>query len=185
MSSLVTQLEEEPTSPRDEATRALGEMPYGLYIIGSRTGNDLNGMMADWVMQVAFTPRLIAVSIENDARTLENIRASAVFTVNLLTSDQMDLAAKFAQPYYGSKIKGRGDPAKSEIHHKLDGVKYELGPETGCPILSDVLAWFECRVRATVPLGDHTLVVGRVLTGAVPRDAVPLTTEVTGWPYSG
>jgi flavin reductase (DIM6/NTAB) family NADH-FMN oxidoreductase RutF len=185
MTIAVPPLDLEITTPNDEAGRALGEMPYGLYIIGSRMGDDVNGMMADWVMQVAFSPRLIAVSIENDARTLENIRASGVFTVNLLTSDEMELASKFAQPYYGSKIRGRGDPAKSEIHHKLDGVKYELGPETGCPILSDVLAWFECRVRATVPLGDHTLVVGRVLDGAVARDAEPLTTEVTGWPYSG
>jgi len=184
MSNLVAPIEE-TTAPNDEAGKALGEMPYGLYIIGSRMGDDVNGMMADWVIQVAFTPRLIAVSIENDARTLENIRASGVFTVNLLASDEMELAAKFAQPYYGSKIKGRGDPAKSEIHHKLDGVKYEPGPETGCPILSNVLAWFECRVRATMPLGDHTLVVGRVLNGAVARDAEPLTTGVTGWPYSG
>ena len=54
---------------RNEAANALAEMPYGLYIVGSRLGDDLNGMMADWVMQVSFTPRLIAVAIEKDART--------------------------------------------------------------------------------------------------------------------
>ncbi|MFQ6019933.1 MAG: flavin reductase, partial [Dehalococcoidia bacterium] len=54
----------------DEISRAMSEMPYGLYIIGSRAGDEVNGMMADWVMQVSFAPRLIAVAIENDARTL-------------------------------------------------------------------------------------------------------------------
>ncbi|MFQ6019196.1 MAG: flavin reductase family protein, partial [Dehalococcoidia bacterium] len=138
----------------------------------------------DWVMQVSFTPRLVAVAIENDARTLMNIRASPVFSVNLLAEDGMALAAKFAQPYYGSKIRGRAGGAAAEIHHKLEGVRYRSG-EADCPILTDALAWFECRVETLVPVGDHTLVVGRVLNGAVDRDAEPLTTNVTGWPYSG
>lgn len=168
----------------DEVGQALDQMPYGMYIIGSRDGGEVNGMLADWVMQVSFNPRLIAVSIENDARTLMNIRASSVFSVNLLAADGMALAAKFAQPYYGSKIRGRAEPAVSEIHHKLEGVSYHTG-ETGCPILSEALAWFECRVETLLPLGDHTLVVGRILSGAVARDAEPLTSNITGWPYSG
>ena len=168
----------------DDIGKELDEMPYGLYIIGSRPADEVNGMMADWVMQVSFAPRLIAVAIENDARTLMNIRASPVFTVNLLAEDGMALATKFAQPYYGSKVRGRVPPAATEIHHKLEGVSYRPG-ETGCPILTDALAWLECQVETMVAMGDHTLVVGRILDGAVARDAEPLTTNVTGWPYSG
>lgn len=168
----------------EEVGDALGEMPYGQYIVGSKMGDDLNGMMADWVMQVSFKPRLIAVAIENDARTLMNVRESLVFTVNLLAEDGMALAEKFAQPYYGSKIRGRGAPSVTQIHHKLEGVSYRLG-ETGCPILTEALVWFECQVEELVPLGDHTLVVGRVLSGTVAREGKPLTSSVTGWPYSG
>jgi len=71
----------EPTTrvDGDEPSRALGEMPYGLYIVGSKSDEGPNGMMADWVMQVAFAPRLVAVSIENDAHTLANINRSGVF----------------------------------------------------------------------------------------------------------
>jgi len=170
--------------PTDPASRALGEMPYGLYILGSTGDGEANGMMADWVMQVSFSPRLIAVAIESDARTLANIRASQAFTLNLLPADEMALAAKFAQPYYGSKIKGRAGAAATEVHHKLEEASYRLGT-TGCPILTNTLAWLECTVDAIVPVGDHSLVVGRVLDGAVLRDAEPLTTLVTGWPYSG
>jgi flavin reductase (DIM6/NTAB) family NADH-FMN oxidoreductase RutF len=113
-----------------------------------------------------------------------NIRESPVFSVNLLAEDSMALAAKFAQPYYGSKIRGRVPPATTDIHHKLEGVPYRLG-ETGCPILEDTLAWLECAVETLLPVGDHTLVVGRVLRGAVARNAEPLTSTITGWPYSG
>lgn len=169
----------------DEAGRALAEMPYGMYIVGSRTGDDLNGMMADWVTQVSFRPRLLAVALEKDTRTLQNMRETDVFTVNLLAEDSEALASKFAQPYYGSKIRGRGVPAAAEIHHKLEDVDYRLGEETACPILDGTLAWFECRVEDFLPIGDHVLVVGRVLNAGVDRDAEPLTSQITGWVYSG
>jgi flavin reductase (DIM6/NTAB) family NADH-FMN oxidoreductase RutF len=180
-----TKLETKTTVHDDGASQALAEMPYGLYIVGSKSDSDVNGMMADWVMQVAFEPRFIAVSIENDAHTLANITESEVFTVNLLVANESDLAAKFAQPYFGSKVKGRGSPARDEVHHKLDGVRYEPGESTGCPILSEALAWLECRVHMMVPMGDHTLVVGHVLDGGVLREGEPLTSTITGWPYSG
>lgn len=84
-------------------------IPYGLYIVGSRNDADVDAMIADWVMQISFDPRLVAVSLEKDARTLENVEATGVFSVNLLSQDQasMALAEKFAQPYYGAKIRGR------------------------------------------------------------------------------
>jgi len=183
--TIETKLETMTTVDGEGASRALAEMPYGLYIVGSRSAEDLNGMMADWVMQVAFEPRLVAVSIENDAHTLANIVRSGVFSVNLLAADEFALAARFAQPYLGSKVKGRASPARDEVHHKLDGVRYERGAQTGCPVLIEALAWLECRVRMTVPLGDHTLVIGRVADGGVLREGEPLTSTITGWPYSG
>lgn len=173
-----------PSSAKDEIARALSEMPYGLYIVGSSLGGEVNGMMADWVMQVSFEPRLIAVAIEKDARTLENVKQTRAFSVSLLAEDSMALAAKFAQPYYGSKIRGRAGQAAAEIHHKFEGVPYWL-TESGCPVLTDAMAWFECLVEDLVPLGDHILAVGRVLNGGVVRDAEPLTNIITGWPYSG
>ena len=72
--------------------RVMHEMPYGLYIIGSKeagTGDGearVNGMMADWVMQVSFDPRLVAVSFENDSHTLGNVREHRFFTANLLSA---------------------------------------------------------------------------------------------------
>ena len=41
---------------QDDIKAVMDEMPYGLYIIGSRMGNEVNAMMADWVMQVSFVP---------------------------------------------------------------------------------------------------------------------------------
>lgn len=170
----------------DHVARVMDEMPYGLYIIGSKLDDEANGMMADWVMQVSFQPRLVAVAFENDARTLQNIRATKAFTINALSQDgeSMELAAKFAQPYYGAKIKGRTRTAAEEIHRKLESISHSMTP-SGCPVLDAAMAWLECEAEQFVDTGDHTVVIGRVLDGKVLREAQPLTSSYTGWNYSG
>jgi len=171
----------------EEIAAVMNEMAYGLYIVGSHSATDeANGMMADWVMQVAFKPRLIAISFENDAHTLANIRETRAFTVNLLGRDPqgMHLAKHFAQPYFDAKIAGRVRSPSTRVHRKLDGIDF-FRSTTGCPILQNAIAWAECEAMEFLPVGDHTLVVGRVLAGRVLRDEEPLTSEYSGWPYSG
>ncbi len=173
---------------KDEIERVMHELPYGLYIIGSREESDgkVNGMMADWVMQVSFEPRLVAVAFEGDSHTLANVRARTFFTVNLLSQDDesMELARRFAQPYSGEKVKGRKGAEATALHYKLDALPYEV-TDNGCPVLEAAMAWFECQAEEFVPVGDHIVAVGRVLDGAVVREAEPLTSTYTGWTYSG
>ena len=176
------------TQSREHALAdVMEQLPYGLYIIGSRSPEgEPNGMMADWVMQVSFEPRLMAVALEKDAHTLENIRANKVFTVNVLSQDpgSMQLASRFAQPFYGAKVKGRAGTALSEVHHKLDGIEYTTAP-SGCPVLGLAMAWLDCEAGIFVETGDHVLVVGRVVGGGMSRDGEVLTSTYTGWSYAG
>ncbi len=167
-----------------EIKAVMDEMPYGLYIICSRMDGEVNAMMADWVMQVSFVPRLLAVSFENDAQTLANVRGNNVFTVNLLPQESMELAARFAQPYHGDKVKGRPVQEAAKLHRKLEGIPYTESAHS-CPVLDDALAWLDCEAVQFLPAGDHTLVIARVLDGRVLRDAEPLTSTYTGWTYSG
>lgn len=170
-----------------DVAQIMDQMPYGLYIVGSvDAAGEGNGMMADWVMQVSFHPRLLAVAFENDAHTLENIRLNGGFSLNLLCSDEegRHLAARFAQPYYGAKVGGRSRAGHDAIHHKLAGIPHTR-TASNSPALDAALAWLECRAEQFVTVGDHTLVVGRVLDGKLLRSADPLTSLDTGWTYSG
>ena len=172
--------------PLEPVSEALETLPYGLYVIGSRSeAGELNGMIADWLMQVSFQPRLVSCSFENDATTLKNVRATGVFSVNVLPVEAIELAAKFAQPHDATKIKGRSDEARAVVYDKLRGVSHSLGDQTGCPLLDDALAWLECRAEQFVSAGDHTLVIADVLEGAVLRDGEPLTQRALGWTYGG
>lgn len=170
----------------DIVAEATHELPYGIYVIGSSDHGRPNAMIADWVMQVSFRPRLVAVSFEPDATTLANVRATGHFTVNLLKQENngMSFAAQFVQPHHAAKVRGRSERAAAGDVDKLAGVDYEL-TEHGCPILADALAWLRCEVDAEHEVGDHVLVVGRVEDGEVIGEGDPLTSTFTGWVYSG
>ena len=173
-------------TPLEPVSEALETMPYGLYIIGSRNGRgELNGMMADWAMQVSFKPRLLAVSFENDATTLRNVRETSVLSLNVLPLEARELAGRFAQPHDASKIKGRSEEGSARVYNKLAGLAYSAGEHTGCPLLDEALAWVECRALEFLSAGDHTLVVSEVLDGEVLRDGEPLTQRALGWSYGG
>jgi flavin reductase (DIM6/NTAB) family NADH-FMN oxidoreductase RutF len=170
-----------------EVERVMHEMPYGLYIVGSKESDGrVNGMMADWVMQVSFDPRLVAVSFEASSHTLHNIRERHYFTVNLLAQDDqsMELARRFAQPFSGEKIEGRKSEERAKVHYKLDGVPHQLSAN-GAPVLDAALGWFECQLTDERPIGDHILIIGAVLDGGMLKEAEPMTSAYTGWTYSG
>ena len=167
----------------DKARPALDMMNYGMYVVGSRGPMGLNVMAAHWLMQVSFKPRMVALSIENDARTLANVRETRVFSVNVMGADSTGLIASFLQPADPNKIIGR-TTSGAPIIDKLAGVPHKtMG--TGCPVLKDALAWFECEVEGGLPVGDHTLVVGRIVDGGQINAGTPLRDDDLGWTYSG
>ncbi|MBI5946859.1 MAG: flavin reductase [Chloroflexi bacterium] len=177
-----------PGSPKElePVEKAMLAMSYGVHVIGSTSADGrLNAMIADWVMQVSFTPRLVCVAIENDARTLKNVRATGAFSVNMLHEKDGDqIARAVVMPSDGGKIRGRSEEAASETHDKLRGLRYSLSPE-GCPLLHDALGWYTCVAEQFVPAGDHTLVIGRVTDGDRIRDGEMLIERDLGWEYAG
>ena len=166
--------------------KALLKMCYGVHVVGSVSASgERNLMIADWVMQVSFQPRLVAASIENDARTLRFVRETGAFTVNLLHErDGHEIARKVVMPAEGKKIRGRSKEASATVHDKLEDLSCWLTPE-GAPVLAESLGWYSCTVEQFVETGDHTLVVGRVVDGDVTRSGDILTEKELGWEYGG
>jgi flavin reductase (DIM6/NTAB) family NADH-FMN oxidoreductase RutF len=79
------------------------------------------------------------------------IANSGCFALHVLTSDQSDLLGRFKGP----------DP-----HAKFSSIQWQPGL-TGCPVLKDCMAYFECRVTAEYTPGNHTLFLGEVLEAQV------------------
>jgi flavin reductase (DIM6/NTAB) family NADH-FMN oxidoreductase RutF len=177
-----------PGSPKEipGPEKAMLKLSYGVHVIGSRSERgDLNAMLADWVMQVSFKPRLVCVAIENDARTLRFIRETGAFSVNLLHEKGGDvIARRVVMPSESKKIKGRPEEMQDVVFNKLEGLEYGIH-DNGCPVLDDALGWFTCDLRETHTTGDHTLVVGEVTDGDVIREGEMLIERELGWEYAG
>jgi len=138
--------------------RVLWKMPSGLYVIGSRAGDRRNGMTANWVTQVSFDPKLVAVSVEKTALTHALIEEGRVFTVNLVDREDRPIVRKFTKPVEVDAEAGT-----------LNGFPFHDGV-TGAPVLDQAVAFVECEVRQAVDVGNHTLFVGEVVQAGFQRD---------------
>ena len=150
----------------------LRHFPYGLYVLTVAAGGDEHGMTANWLTQAAFEPPMLVVAVENTSKTIGMIRNAHHFAVNLLLSNQRDLAGKLGR-------------SAEQAPHKLKGIKTKPAPLSGAPVLVDALGWVECRVVATLPAGDHTLVLGEILNAGIEHEGEPLTLKDAGFKYSG
>ena len=65
--------------------KALHKLSYGVYLVTSRSGDRLNGQIANTVFQVTSEPPTIAVSINRNNLTWEFIKASRVFAASIMS----------------------------------------------------------------------------------------------------
>lgn len=179
--------ESDPAPARSKAheqrlAAAMHEMPYGVYFVGTQRDQDPSGMIADWVLQISFTPRLVCIAFEPDSYSLASIQQNRALSLCLLAEDCFQLAGRFLQPRDPAKVRGRSK--SDQLRDKLAGADYWTTTD-GCPVLTDALTWLHCQAQQFIPAGDHILVLSHVLDGGVQRQGEPLTSLNTGWTYSG
>ena len=139
----------------------------GVYVIGVTHAGRSNAFTAAWLTQVSFDPLLIALSVNPDNFSYALLQESGVFTINVLRRGDLDLARHF-----GTQSGREAD--------KLAGRRWRPGT-LGAPVLEDAAAYLEFRVMGTIPAGDHELVLGRAVAGAVIDDtAEPMRYAETG-----
>ncbi|MFP3879414.1 MAG: rubredoxin [Dehalococcoidia bacterium] len=143
--------------------KVLHNCTYGLYVIGSRKGDRLNGQIANTVFQVTSDPPTVAVSINKQNLTYEFISESKVFTASILSQDT---PLSFIG-HFGFKSGRDVD--------KLKDVNYRVG-ETGAPVVIDhSVAYIEARVVNQVDVGTHTIFIGELVGADVLSEGEPMT----------
>lgn len=142
----------------DEASKktALRMIPYGMFVLTSKAKESeaIGAATVNWVTQTSFDPPLVAVGVKADSGSHQHIKDTGVFAVNIISQDQIDLAFNFFKSH-------------EREGNSIGGEVFELGPETGCLLLVNSPAWWECRVVGEVAQGDHTLFVGQVVEAGV------------------
>jgi len=143
--------------------KALHKIGYGLYVIGSRKGDKLNGQIATTVFQVTSEPPVVAVSINKNNLTHQFIQESKVFTASVLCQ---------ATPL--SFIGHFGFKSGRDID-KLEGINYKIG-STQAPVITDnAVAYLEAKIIQEVDVGTHTLFIGQLVDADVISEETCMT----------
>ena len=141
------------------------KLTHGVYVIGVSCDRENNAFTASWVMQVSFNPLMLALSINPNHSSYKMLKEGGIFSVNVLPKDRLDLAEHFGQPVSTDK---------------LNNVVWHPG-KTTAPVLDDAIAFFECKFSTACEAGDHRLVIGRVISGALQKpQALPMNYQETG-----
>ena len=155
----------------DEFRAAMSRLAAGVVLVTAHDpaldpdgpGGDDVGMTATAFMSVSLDPPLVLVSLRDGSRMDDLLAEQPLWAVSVLAESQRHIAGRFA-------MKGR-------ISDRLlfEDIPYVRGKVSGALMVGGALATLECRTEQRVEAGDHTLVIGRVLTASVPSaDGGPL-----------
>jgi flavin reductase (DIM6/NTAB) family NADH-FMN oxidoreductase RutF len=111
-----------------------------------------NGFIVNSAQRASLVPSIprISLYISKINASHDLVLSSGVFAVHLLRTDQWDV------------IRALGLRSMREVADKLAPFDVLTG-STGCPVLADVRASFECRVLNTMDAGSATFVLGDVV----------------------
>ncbi|MEV4172985.1 flavin reductase family protein [Nonomuraea sp. NPDC049709] len=126
--------------------RALAVHASGVVVITAQNDGIPVGLTATSFSSVSLEPPLVSFYVDQSSTTWPWLRTADHFAVNILASDQAEVAARFA-------AKG--------VDRFAPPTCWRPGP-LGAPLLQDVSAHLVCLPYETAEVGDHVLVVGLV-----------------------
>ncbi len=137
---------------------AIGHFATGVTIVTTTGPDGPAGLTTNAVTSLSLDPLLLLVCFDRGSRTLDVVRASGRFAVNILRDGDHELAALFA--------------SKRVAREKFDSVTHFEAH--GVPVIDSALAWIACELRELLPGGDHVIGIGEVIGMGVEQESDPL-----------
>lgn len=141
---------------QDSFRAAMASVATPVSVVTTHAGGRPHGTTVSAFASLSMRPPMLLISLQDTSHLLSLLRVGSRLGVNVLESQQADLAARFA----------------SRADDKFAGVDWVL--TDGAPALPGSHAWVGLQVAQLVPAGDHVLVLGDVVS-AVSGENLPLT----------
>ena len=154
MNSVIRNITLDHEVSSDEFRGAMRHLAGGVSVITAGRGRDISGMTVTSVSSLSVDPPTLIVSINREASSWPLVKRYGFFGVNILTSDQIDIAERFTGK---GGLKGAARFAGADWTTRASGV----------PLLVGALAAIDCEVEDVVERHSHAIVIGRVLDVAV------------------
>jgi flavin reductase (DIM6/NTAB) family NADH-FMN oxidoreductase RutF len=129
--------------------RAMRAWTTGVTIVTSLYEDQQYGMTVNSFTSISLEPPLISVALRQLTHTHDLVIKSGMFSVTILTAAQKELSDRFA---------GK-TPA---IANRFDGVQTET-ISLDSPVFKDGMAYFDCQVVSSIPVGENTLFIAEVV----------------------
>ena len=156
MSSNPSRVPRKGVAPED-FLRACAQFATGVAITTVLDGAGApHGMTVNSFTSVSLIPPLVLVCIDHKAGIRNLLLKTEFFAINVLRENQQQLSMQFARP---------GED-------RFGTVEWFPG-ETGVPLIPGALATLECSVFERIESGDHTVMIGEVVS-AVRHEGRPL-----------
>lgn len=136
---------------------------YGVYLVSSVSGEQVNGQTANALMQVTSEPQQIAIGINKNNLTHQFVKASRRVAVTILAQDApVSLIGRF------------GFKSGREID-KFEGINHRIC-QNGCPVVVEhSVGYLEGKVVEEIDVGTHTVFIVGVEDAKMLRDVEPMT----------
>ena len=133
----------------EQLRHAMRAWTTGVTVITATHAGQRYGMTVNSFTSISLEPPLISVALKKLTHTHEFVEKSGEFAVTILASHQRRLSDIFAGKF-------------PEIKDRFEGVATEtlLLP---APLITDGIAFFNCRVINSIPVGENTLFVAEVV----------------------
>jgi len=148
-----------PVSP-EVFRESLSQFCTGVTIVTFADADGYHGLTVNAFSSLSLDPPLILICIDKKTTSHDCLTCCDAFVVNILSREQEDLAARFA------------NWRLSSADRFADSI-YEL-TKTGLPAFRENLGYLECLRRDAIEAGDHTIVIGEVETSASSDARPPL-----------
>ena len=132
----------------------------GVMVLTVRVGTEHHAVTVNSGTSVSLEPPLISVTLKRLTHTHDLVVKSGMFSVTILTAAQKELSDRFA-----GKMRS--------ITNRFDGLQTET-ISLDSPVFEDGMAYFDCRVVSSMPVGDNTLFVAKVLDARGEGQGEPL-----------
>jgi len=134
-----------PTEDQRNLRNAFGKFPTGVAIVTTLNRNkQAFGMTINSFSSISLTPGLVSWCIDRKSGSYTQFSQCEEFSISVLNEDQVGLARLFAT---------RGAEKFEEVK-----VRGSLPP-----VIPDCCGWFYCRTERSLALGDHSMLIGRIL----------------------
>lgn len=140
--------------------RAVGRFATGVAIVTTVVDGTDHAMTVNAFTSVSLDPLLVLICVEKVARFHGCVVEAGEWAVSVLPEHMRDASQWFA-------TRGR------MLDGQLQGWDHLRGPVTGAPVFAGAVAALECRTTAVHDGGDHSIIVGEVLSMDVPDEAGP------------